>query len=126
MPNEKVEIEEYKVKKNKSTYRKKSNEELKQLAIECYRGSVFTSYQIHQQDMNMLQSIFMPLAFMNPAQLKDTYKDKPHMYYSYEKDAFPGGINGYGCYGSVAYLNKEDGDRFRKYYNAIEEKLEKL
>ena len=126
MRNEKIEIEEYKVKKQRSTYRKRSNQEIKELAIECYRGTVFTSYQIHQSDMDQLGAIFMPLCLMNPSQMKDTYKDKPHMYYAHSKDAFPTGINGYGCYGAVAYLNKEDGTRFREYYNKIQGTLEKL
>ena len=126
MRNEKIEIEEYKVKKSRSSYRKRSYQEIKELAIECYRGTVFTSYQIHQNDMDQLGAIFMPLCLMNPSQMKDTYKDKPHMYYAPMKDAFPTGINGYPCFGSVAYLNRNDSKRFMTYYKKIENSVEKL
>ena len=117
-------IEEYKVNKNREYYRRRTNTELKELAIGCYRGDIFTSFQIHEPDM--VRSVFMPLVLMNPTQMKDTYASKPHMYYAHSKDAFPTGINGYGCYGAVAYLNKEDGTRFREYYNKIQGTLEKL
>ena len=117
-------IEEYKVNKNRKCYNRRTNNELKDLAIGCYRGDIFTSFQIHEP--NMVQSVFMPLVLMNPAQKKDTYESKPYMYYAPMKDAFPTGINGYPCFGSVAYLNKNDSKRFMAYYRKIEKSVKKL
>jgi len=117
-------IEEYKVHKNREYYRRRTNNELKELAVGCYRGDIFTSFQIHEP--NMLGTVFMPLALMNPAQRKDTYASKPHMYYAPMKDQFPTGINGYPCFGSVAYLNRNDSKRFMTYYRKIENSVEKL
>ncbi len=117
-------IEEYKVNKNREYYRRRTNNELKELAIGCYRGDIFTSFQIHEP--NMISTVFMPLALMNPAQRKDTYASKPSMYYAPMKDQFPTGINGYPCFGSVAYLNRNDSKRFMIYYRKIENSVKKL
>jgi len=117
-------IEEYKVHKNREYYRRRTNNELKELAVGCYRGNIFTSFQIHEP--NMLGSVFMPLVLMNPAQKKDTYASKPHMYYAPMKDSFSTSINGYPCFGSVAYLNRNDSKRFMTYYRKIENSVEKL
>ncbi len=115
-------IKEYKVKrKDRRDYYKRSNKELKELAVGCYRGDVFTSFQVHnQQDIGM---VFMPLMMMDPRQRKDMAEDKPYMYYSYMKDAFPTGVNGYPCFGSVAHLNKADAKKFWTYYKRIENKI---
>ena len=46
-------IKEYKVKrKDRREYNKRTNKELKELAVGCYRGDVFTSFQVHNsQDL---------------------------------------------------------------------------
>ena len=77
-------IKEYKVKrKDRREYNKRTNKELKELAVGCYRGDVFTSFQVHNsQDLGM---VFMPLMMMNPVQRKDMAEDRPHMYYSFMK-----------------------------------------
>jgi len=118
-------IKEYKVKrKDRRGYYKRTNKELKELAVGCYRGDVFTSFQVHNsQDLGM---VFMPLMLMSPVMKKDIVEDKPHMYYSWMKDAFPTGVNGYPCFGSVAHLNKRDSDKFMKYYKEIESKIDDL
>ena len=118
-------IKEYKVKrKDRRGYYKRTNKELKELAVGCYRGDVFTSFQVHNsQDLGM---VFMPLMLMSPVMKKDMVEDKPHMYYSWMKDAFPTGVNGYPCFGSVAHLNKRDPDKFMKYYKEIESKIDDI
>ena len=62
-----TQIKEYKVnKKNKNTRRPLSNEQLKNIARDCYRGDIFTSLQI--QNPNDIAMVFMPLMLMNPDQ----------------------------------------------------------
>ena len=104
-------IKKNKVKrKDRRKYKGRSLKEIKELAIQVYRGDVFTSFQVHnQQDLGM---VFMPLMMMSPVQKKDMVEDRPHMYYSYMKDRFPTGVNGYPCFGSVAHLNKEETEIF--------------
>ena len=98
-------IKEYKVKrKDRRDYYKRSNKELKELAVGCYRGDVFTSFQVHNQQY--IGMVFMPLMMMDP-----------------RKDAFPTGVNGYPCFGSVAHLNKADAKKFWTYYKRIENKI---
>ena len=119
------EIKEYKVnKKSKNTRQPLSKEQLKNIARDCYRGDIFTSIQI--QNPNDIATVFMPLMLMNPDQTQGMYQNKPHMYYAYMKDAFPRGVNGYPCFMSVAYLNKEETELFRKYYKQIEEAIDEI
>ncbi len=118
-------IKEYKVKrKDRKVYKGRTNKELKELAVGCYRGDVFTSLQVRDaQDLGM---VFMPLMLMNPVQRKDTVENKPFMYYSFMKDAFPTGVNGYPCFGSVAFLNKKETEKFVKYHKQIEENIDAI
>tara|TARA_B100000965_G_C19549950_1_gene739545 strand:+ start:443 stop:823 length:381 start_codon:yes stop_codon:yes gene_type:complete len=118
------EIKEYKVKKRNKKRIGRTKKEIKELAYECFRGAVFTSLQVHdQKDLGM---VFMPLMLMSPDQSQGMYQDKPHMYYSYMKDAFPTGVNGYPCFGSVAHLNKEETETFINYYNKIEKVIDEI
>jgi len=118
-----TQIKEYKVsKKNKKNRLSKSKKEIKELALECYRGHVFTSLQIsNPRDIGM---VFMPLMLMNPDQAQGLYQEKPCMYYAHMKDAFPTGVNGYPCFGSVAMLNQKETELFRSYYNKIEKVID--
>ena len=124
MPN-KSEIKEYKVnKKSRKKRPLQSKQFLKELAQEVYRGEVFTSFQIsNPHDIGM---VFMPLMLMSPDMTQGMYQDKPYMYYSYMKDAFPTGVNGYPCFGSVAHLNKKESDKFLHYYKKIEEIVDEI
>ena len=42
------------------------------------------------------------------------------------KDAFPRGINGYPCFGSVAYLTREEAEIFDDYYKKIEKAINEV
>ncbi len=124
MPN-KSEIKEYKVnKKSRKKRPLQSKQFLKELAQEVYRGEVFTSFQIsNPRDIGM---VFMPLMLMSPDMTQGMYQDKPYMYYSYMKDRFPTGVNGYPCFGSVAHLNKEETEIFNDYYRKIEKAINEI
>ena len=117
--------ETYTVKKRKKMFPKKPNKEfLKDLAEKCYRGEVFTSNQV--EDKKLLSSVFMVFGLMDPVQSKDLNKQKPVLIYSYMKDAFDRGINGYPCFWSAGFLNAEETKMFEKYYFAIKEAIEKI
>ncbi len=124
MPN-KSEIKEYKVnKKSRKKRPLQSKQFLKELAQEVYRGEVFTSFQVsNPRDIGM---VFMPLMLMSPDMTQGMYQDKPYMYYSYMKDRFPTGVNGYPCFGSVAHLNKEETEIFNDYYRKIEKAINEI
>ena len=115
----------YTVKKRKKMFPKKPNKEfIKDLAEQCYRGEVFTSNQV--EDKTMLSSVFMAFGLMDPVQTKDMTRQKPVLIYSYMKDAFPRGINGYPCFWSAGFLNIEETRMFEKYYFAIKEAIERI
>lgn len=118
-------IKEYKVnKKSRKKRALKSNAFLKELAQQVYRGDVFTSFQVSDpQDIAM---VFMPLMLMNPDQGQSMHHDKPCMFYSYMKDAFPTGVNGYPCFGSVAFLNRQEAEIFDDYYKKIEKAINEV
>ena len=121
----KQEIKEYKVnKKSRKKRPLKSKQFLKELAQQVYRGEVFTSFQIH--DPNDIPSVFMPLMLMSPDMGQGMHQDKPCMFYADMKDRFPSGINGYPCFGSVAYLNREEAEIFDDYYKKIEKAINEV
>ena len=121
----KQEIKEYKVnKKSRKKRPLKSKQFLKELAQQVYRGEVFTSFQIH--DPNDIPSVFMPLMLMSPDMGQGMHQDKPCMFYSYMKDKFPSGVNGYPMFGSVAYLNREEAEIFDDYYKKIEKAIDEV
>jgi len=119
------EIKEYTVKKKKkNTYVPRSKELLKELAKGCHRGEVFTSFQISEPDM--VSTVFMPLMLMGPDMMQGVYQDRPYMFYSYMKDACPGGVNGYPMFWSMAYLNKADAEQFDAYYKQIQKAMNEI
>tara|TARA_B100001093_G_C26316343_1_gene795748 strand:+ start:54 stop:440 length:387 start_codon:yes stop_codon:yes gene_type:complete len=122
---DKQEIKEYKVnKKSRKKRPLKSNAYLKELAQQVYRGEVFTSFQI--QNPQDIASVFMPLMLMSPDMGQGMYQDKPCMFYANMKDRFPTGINGYPCFGSVAYLNSKEAEIFDNYYKKIEKAINEI
>ncbi len=122
---DKEDIKEYKVnKKSRKKRPSKPKQFLKELAQQVYRGEVFTSFQI--QNPNDIPSVFMPLMLMSPDMGQGMHQDKPCMFYSYMKDAFPTGINGYPMFGSVAYLTREEAETFDDYYKKIEKAIDEV
>ena len=113
----------YTVEDREEMFPKKPDREfLKNLAEQCYRGEVFTSNQI--EDKTMISSVFMVFGLMDPVQSKDLYKKKPVLIYSYMKDRFDMGINGYPCFWSAGFLDAEHTKIFEHYYFAIKKAVE--
>ena len=113
----------YTVEERKKQFPKKPDKVfLKDLAEQCYRGEVFTSNQI--EDKSMISSVFMPFGLMDPVQSKDLHKKKPVLIYSYMKDRFDMGINGYPCFWSAGFLDAEHTKIFEHYYFAIKKAVE--
>lgn len=108
----------YEVKKKPPKQKKINDESLKEMAMECFRGTLFTSQQV---EPNMITSVFMPLALMDPVQSKNLYNEKPTMVYAYMKDAAPQGINGYPIFWSCGTLDIDETKKFNDYYQRIVE-----
>ena len=101
----------------------KTKEELKQLAIDIYKGRVFTDRQV--KDNNDLLMIFLPLALgaFNTHDLDNIQKEAKEkeisnivMIYEYMDKAMSRGINGYPCFGSFHMLFKDEYPLLLEYY----------
>ena len=85
-----------------------TDDEIKRLAEDIYRNRVFTSNHINPNDMSLIQTIFMPLAFMDEKTLEELMKDELGMFYEHMAQAGGRAINGYPAFTSFHFVNKED------------------
>lgn len=108
---------------NKKKYMGRTDEEIRDIAKGMYRNEIFTSMQIAANDENMLQSIFMPLVFLDTLQIKQFEIDEICGFYAYMDKAAPRSINGYPCFFSFDILNREDINKIIAEYKKIVEIL---
>lgn len=113
-----------------SEYFRRNDREIKELALNIYRGDIFTSLQVRESDTYLLSSIFMPLMFMDQEQIDKMKEHKAYMLYASMSDAGPRSINGYPIFMSMNYIDEEDCKKvFEKYEamkKAIDGEMEKI
>jgi hypothetical protein len=97
-----------------------TDEEIKALALQAFRGEIFTSDHVHKHDANLMTIIFLPLGFMEQKQLDEMRKDVG-MIYAPMADALSRSINGYPCFTSMRYISREEYRRFVAKYHALTE-----
>ena len=98
--------------------------ELRQLAIDIEERKVFGTFNMSINDMNCLQSVFMPIAFMNEEQRQKFIKnDIIHFYEYYDKAAGKMSINGMPCFGSMRSINKQDWEKVVRYIKEYQVKV---
>ena len=107
-------------------YERRTDEEIKELALQLYRGDIFTSMQIRDNDMQLLGNIFMPLLFMNALSKKMLMLNRAFSFYAEMKDAGPRSINGYPGFFSMSYLDQEDSKRLIDKFDAIREAMDNV
>jgi hypothetical protein len=100
----------------------KKEKDLRDLAEDIYKGSVFTNR--HIGEMEMLTTIFMPLGFMKKKDLSNL--KGAGMIFEYLEKALPRSINGYPMFMSFNCLNRKDTVKVWNYYKEIKEVLNKL
>ncbi len=85
--------------------RVKTDDELRELAMAIYAGTVFTDRQL--DDPRMIGAVFMPVGLggLNP-------DDEPHMIYEHLDRAGPRSINGMPSFFSCQILNLADMQAF--------------
>ena len=101
----------------------KTDEEIRQLAVDVEGGKVFTDRHINkEEDPNMLSSVFLPLAFLDKEQAKsfqaDVLSGEIGLVYEDVGKAGPRSINGYPQFLSTNYLTKDEANRL---FRAIKE-----
>lgn len=104
---------------NVKTYINKTDKEIKEIAKGIYRGEIFSSMQIREEDAHMVLNIFMPLAFMPPIDRKQLMINEIAHFYGEMKDAAPKSINGYPVLFSLNCLSKDDSTKVIEEYKKI-------
>lgn len=94
----------------------KPNEEIVRLAQDVVDGKVFGTWQLPNNEGDMLPMIFMPIA------LGCTIPENAGHAYEYLDKAGPRSINGYPCFFSVTFLNGPDSIKLSKLVKHLWEK----
>lgn len=116
--------EDMAVKKIKEcSYKPMTDEEIKQLAEDMYRGLVFTDR--HVQNVKDIQMVFMPLMFIDDKQREELNANLPGMIYEYISNAAKTSINGMPIFWSFKMVNQEDAKKVFEKYNKIIEVVKK-
>ena len=120
-----MKIQQRKIKLPKSTYRRKTDQEIKDIAKGIWDNKIFTSNHMHESERHQLGMVFMPLGFMNAIQKRNMFAQDPWMFYGKrgERHELPTGPNGLPMLDNVAWLDKEDTLKvetiIKKYEDAI-------
>ncbi len=109
---------------NKERYKTMTDQEIKQLAEDMYKGLVFTDRHIMVQEE--LISVFMALALMKEEQIEEIRKNPPGMIYEYMEKAGPRSVNGNPMFLSFRMISISDTKKVLERYNKIIEVVGKV
>lgn len=88
----------------------RTTEEINQLAIDIYRGLVFTSAHI-ANDPDTIARVFSPLMMMDSNSMNHLVDSDPGLLYEYIDKAGPRSINGNPQFFSFSMINRDDTKR---------------
>jgi hypothetical protein len=101
------------------TYTHKTDEEIKQLALDINRGLVWGSWTLKPtQDPKFA---FMPLMFLTDEQIGELEKDDIVHFYEYIEKAGPRSVNGLPCFMSMNCLDRVDARKVYRVLRALAE-----
>jgi len=104
-------------------YAPKTDDELRQLAVDIVSGLVFTSAHIREEDLNnLLGMVFMPILFMDEHSRKELVANEIHTIYEYYSEAGPRAINGKPIFMSCRMLNRTDSQKVWSMMKRFEKK----
>lgn len=99
------------------TKRIKTDEELRQLAVDIIDGKVFTSDMIRETDLSRsLTFVFFPLLFLEQKDKDELIADNAVVFYEYYDKAGLRGMNGYPIFMSFAYLTRDESNRCNVFF----------
>jgi uncharacterized ParB-like nuclease family protein len=123
----------------------RTDEELKQIALDLVQGKIFTDLHLDEYSRDsLLTTVFMPLGFMLDPGKVDTVnkfmkscdlpqvakyaneeiaafaRSEPVLIFQYIDKAGPRSINGYPMFSSFSWLNREEYDKVREYARKYE------
>ncbi len=100
-------------------------EKISELALGIFKGEVFTSTQVGEQDAHLLPMIFVPLGFFSEEQHKEFDAHMPSMLCGWMNDALPRSINGYPFLPKMQMIYAKDTaliwEKYKKLAAAAEE-----
>lgn len=101
-----------------------TDDEIKQLAEDMYKGIVFTDRHIQRGED--IQSVFAVLALMEQKQIDILRKNPPGMIYEYMDRAGPMAVNGMPIFFSFKMASVDDAKKIIERYNNIREAVAKV
>lgn len=107
-------------------YKPLTDEGVKKLADDIYRGLVFTDR--HVQNPDDISRVFLPLVLLKKEQIEELLADLPGMImiYEYMDKAGPMSINGMPIFYSLRLLDQEDAKKVNEKYLQIKKAIEKV
>lgn len=109
---------------DKPFYVRRTERAIRELALAIRAGDIFGSWQIHETDKHLMNSIFMGLMFLDTLYVKMmTDADIVHVYGSVSTDSFPRSINGYPMFHRFNTIDREDFTRLTSTLKKLEEFL---
>lgn len=106
-------------KDNKEKYGHMTDQEIKQLAEDIYKGLVFTDR--HVQTSDDVSRVFMTLVLMGKELSDELKENPPGMIYEYMDKAGPMAINGMPMFLSCRLASIDDTKKVFEHYNKIKE-----
>lgn len=107
-------------------YQRLTDQQVKDLALGMLNNTIFTSMQMSDHEQNLLQSVFMPLVFLDDVWMKRFQAQKITNFYGDMKNAMPRSINGLPIFSSMGTLDREDTMRVCEKFEAIKEAMDKV
>jgi len=99
--------------------KEKTDEELKQLALDILEGRVFTDR--HCSEPYEISMVFMPLVFLDEAGIEQLKADDPGMVYEYLTEAGPRSCNGLPNFFSMKLLSQDGTKKVMAIYDQLKE-----
>ena len=101
-----------------------TDDEIKKLAEDMYKGIVFTDRHLERRED--IQSVFAVLNLMDEKQIDILRKNAPGMIYEYMDKAGPVAVNGMPIFFSFKMASVEDAKKIIERYNNIIEAVAKV
>lgn len=105
-------------------YKNKTDEELKQIALDIIKGNIFGSHCL--SDLTDAPSVFMALNFLSKEDLDGMQKANIIFFYEYLDKAGPRSVNGMPMFYSCNMLNLEDYNKLAEYSEAFRKAIDSV
>jgi hypothetical protein len=115
----KDEKQKKKIEDDKGKHEPMTNDEIKKLAEDMYKGLIFTDRNIEtKEDLPM---VFLPLTLMGKELIDELRENNPGMIYEYLNMAGPMAVNGMPIFTSFKIVSIEDTKKVFEHYHKIKE-----